>query len=242
MNCAWVPGLLVTCLLAGPAAAEDFIPYSVTAHPSQDGRCRSDTGKADLDRAEKACLAELSGIATRQAKTLRLKLQNGGTKVYSDKSEGCDNGTGACTKYKLTGYFAKDGLLLIEIDHYEGADWRLVWLASGQESKIVAPPHYSPDGKWLAAACWSDGPSGCDNGIDILPTIPDQTRHEWHYRVPDAEYLMFEFVGWDGNDKVNLTATFHAGGESGELKTTPASVERINGPWQLKLPDEYRPQ
>jgi hypothetical protein len=117
----------------------------------------------------------------------------------------------------------------------------LVRLNSGQEAKIVAPPHYSPEEKWLAAACWSDAPSGCDNGIDIVPTIPDQTRREWHYRVPDAEYLMFEFAGWDGDDRVNLTVTFHVGGEAGELKTMPASVERINGAWQLKLPSEYQP-
>ena len=239
--------LLAACLLASPVAAQEFpFPhYAVTAHPSQDGRCRGDPGKADLDRSEKACLAQLASIATRKPDTLRVKFQNGSSRTYRDKPRECEgaNAYSDCVRYQLTGYFAKHGLLLIEIDYYEGVEWMLVRLDSGQETKIVAPPHYSPDENWLASACWSDGPSSCENGIDIVPTMPDHTARDWHYRPPNEDYLLSEFVGWDGDNRVNLSMTFHAGGQAaGDLITMPAAVERVDGAWQLKLPREYQPR
>jgi hypothetical protein len=232
--------LVAISWLAGPAAAQDRPPYAVSDHPSQDGRCRGDTGAADLDRSEKACLQQLTGIATRQGKALRLKFPNGG-RVYKNRSAGCEQGNNAdnCVEYQLTGYFARHGILLIQVGYYEGVEWMLVRLNGGKEVKIVAPPYYSPHEKWLASACWSEGPSGCGNGIDIVPTTTDQTTREWHYRVPDSDYALYEFVGWDGDDRVKLNVTFHANGDSGALKTVPASVDRVGGAWQLKLPEEY---
>jgi hypothetical protein len=244
---ASILSLVVGCILTGPAAAQDvsFPPYAVTAHPSQDGRCQGDPGKADLDRSEKACLAQLASIATRKPDMLRLKFRNGSSKTYRDKPKECEGASAYsnCVKYQLTGYFAKHGLLLIEIDYYEGVEWMLVRFDSGREAKIVAPPYYSPGENWLVSACWSDGPSSCENGIDLVPTTPDQTVRDWHYRPPNDDYLLSEFVGWDGESRVNLTVTFHPGGQdSRDLKTMPASVELIDGAWQLKLPAEYQPR
>jgi len=238
-KCILVLSLLAASLLTGRAAAQDFPPYAMSKHPSQDGRCRSDTGAADLDRSEKACLAQLTGIATRQGNALRLKLQNGKSRIYRNRTKGCEQGTSAdCISYELTGYFAKHGLLLIQIGYYEGVEWMLVRLDNGRATKIVVPPYYSPHERWLASACWSEGPSGCENGIDIVPTISDETAREWHYRVPNGEYALYEFLGWDGDERVKLNVTFHIGG-SGDLTTLPASVDRVDGVWQLKLPEEY---
>jgi hypothetical protein len=238
-KCVLVLSLLAASLLAGRAAAQDAPAYAMSKHPSQDGRCRGDTGAADLDRSEKACLAQLTGIATRQGNALRVKLQNGKSRVYQNRTEGCEQGTSAdCIDYELTGYFAKHSLLLIQIGYYEGVEWMLVRLDNGKETKIVLPPFYSPHEKWLASACWSLGPSGCENGIDIVAAIPDQTAHEWHYRVPDDEDAFYEFVGWDGDERVKLNVTFNVGA-TGDQKTLPASVDLLNGVWQLKLPEDY---
>jgi hypothetical protein len=116
--------LIAACLLVRPAAAQNFIPYAQTAHPSQDGRCRGDPGKADTDRSEKACLAQLTGLATRQSNALRLKFRNGRSKVYKNQPKACEGADAysKCVKYQLTGYFEKHGLLLIEIDYHEGAE------------------------------------------------------------------------------------------------------------------------
>ena len=189
-------------------------------------------------------MAQLAGIATRQSNTLRLKFRNGSSKAYKSRPDACDKGSDGCIEYTLTGYFPKHGLLLIAIGYYEGAEWMLVRLDNGRETKIVAPPHYSPDEKWLASACWSDGPSGCENGIDIVPTVPDKTAREWHYRPPNDDYLLSEFVGWDGDSRVNLSMTFHghAQWQSDDMKTMPATVERTDGEWRLRLPREYQPR
>ncbi|MDU6835181.1 MAG: hypothetical protein E6417_34770, partial [Bradyrhizobium sp.] len=56
--------------------------------------------------------------------------------------------------------------------------------------------------------------------------------------VPDDDYTLYEFAGWDGDDRVKLVATFKVGAE---MKPFPASIERVNGAWQLKLPKQHRP-
>lgn len=225
-------------LLADPASAQQEIPrYAFSAHPSQNGRCRGDTGHGDKDRSESACLVELAGVATRQGDTLQIKLKNGSDKVYANRLAECTRGDDGCIEYKLTGYFPKHGLVLIQIGYYEGVEWMLVRLDSGRETKIVTPPHYSPHERWLVSACWSDGPAGCENGIDIVPTEPDRAGGEWHCRVYPTDYTLYEFVGWDGDAQVKLAVTFHVGDQ---LKTFPASVDLIAGRWRLKLPKEHR--
>jgi hypothetical protein len=237
MNSLFILLFVAVASLAGPAAAQEHPPYSFTDHPSQDGRCQGDTGVGDLDRSEKACLEQLTGVAAREGRTLRLTLGDGSSKVYADRREGCEATTGDCINYELAGYFPKHRMVLLQISYYEGAEWRLVRLDGGKEAKVVVPPHYSPRQKWLVAACSGDGPSGCDNGIDIVPTLPDRAASEWHYRPPDNGYELFEFAGWDGDARVKLTVTFHVGKE---LKTFPASVDLVDGKWRLKMPKEYQ--
>ena len=169
---------------------------------------------------------------------MRLTFQNGSGRVYASRSAGCDQGNSDdCISYELSGYFPKHGLLLIQIGYYEGVKWMLVRLDSGKETKMLVPPHYSPHEDWLVSVCWSEGPAGCGNGIDIVPTVANQAAREWHYRVPDNDYALYEFVGWHGEDRVKLAVTFRAGDN---FKTQPAPVDRIAGRWQLKLPKEYR--
>jgi hypothetical protein len=49
-----------------------------------------------------------------------------------------------CIKYQLAGYFPEHDLILIEVDYWEGASWLLVRADTGDDTAIVAPPHYSP--------------------------------------------------------------------------------------------------
>jgi len=228
---------LLTLLLPVGAAGAGDIPYAMSDHPSQDGRCEGDTGKADLDRSEKACLQQLKDVASRKGKLLRLKFRDGSRRNYINRpSEELKGREDDAIEYKLTGYFPKLDLVLLEIGYWEGAQWMLVRLDSGKETKLHAPPHLSPGQEWLFSVCSSDGPSGCGNGMDIVPAGPDPKRHEWHYLVPDNDYTLYEFEGWDGDNRVKLTATFDAGDG---LKPFPASLECVNGVWHLELPKAH---
>jgi hypothetical protein len=240
VNWVFVLPLVIVSLLVGPAMAQrELSANSFTALPSQDGRCRGDTGRGDKDRSEEACLQQLTGVVTRQGDSLRVTFQDGSSRVYADRSAGCDQGeSDDCVDYKISGYFPKHGLLLLMIGYYEGVEWMLVRLDRGKETKVRVPPHYSPRENWLVSVCWSEGPAGCGNGVDIVPTLGGQASSEWHYEVPDKEYALYEFVAWEGEDRVKLNVTFRDGG--GNFKTLPASVDRIAGRWRLKLPKEYR--
>ncbi len=126
----------------------------------------------------------------------------------------------------------------VEISYYEGAEYLLVQLRSGKETRIHAPPHYSPNEKWLVAVCGSLGLSGCGNGIDSVPAATDDPSGEWHYLVPDNESAIYAFAGWDGDDRVRLSLTFPV--SEFATKTVPASVVRVGGTWRLEVPQEYR--
>jgi hypothetical protein len=209
-------------------------PYSFSDHPSQDGRCIGDRGVGDLDRSEKACLEQIDKMAQRVGPGLQLKFRNGLTRVYVNEDAKCQsNEAKGCVKYQLTGYFPNHDLLLIEVDYWEGTSWLLVHADTGNVSKIVSPPHCWPSERWLVSVASSIGPSGPPDGIDFIPVASDASLKEWHYRVPDDDQWLYEFVGWDGDDRVKLLATSTG---TPPAKRVAASVERRNGTWHLRAP------
>ncbi|MGJ4883626.1 hypothetical protein ACQR06_20605 [Bradyrhizobium sp. HKCCYLRH1065] len=238
MQCIFVLLLVALATTIGPAAASADIPYAMSEHPSQDGRCKGDTGKADLDRDEQACLAQLNDVVRRNGKSLEITFKDGSTRSYvtrlPDDLPGHEDDS---VEYKLVSYFPEHELLLIEIGYWEGVQWMLLWLNRVIETKIHSPPHASPSRRWLFSVCSSEGPSGCGNGMEIVAAPFDLKLGGWSYLTPDDDYTFYEFDGWDGDDRVKLIATFKVGTE---MKPFPASVERSNGRWQLKLPKQHR--
>jgi hypothetical protein len=216
-------------VLTGAMAAV-AAPYSFSDHPSQDGRCTGDKGVGEIDRSEKACLAQIGGIARRVGPSLQLKFRNGKTKTYLNEEAKCQSDTAAgCVKYQLTGYFPEHNLVLIEVDYWEGVSWLLVRANTGESSAIVAPPHYSPDKRWLASVASSVGPSGPSDGMDVVPSMPEPSLKEWHYRIPDNGQWLYQFAGWEGNTRVNLVAS-----SLGEpQRNATASIERRNDEWHF---------
>jgi hypothetical protein len=222
--------ILVSCA----AAAADPSAHSLSDHPSRDGRCTGDNGVGDLDRSERSCLRQVGELAQRRGYELQLKFRNGATRVYIDEDAKChSDGAAGCVRYRLTGYFPEHDLLLIEVDRWEGGHWLLVHADTGKTSNIVAPPHYSPSKRWLVSVASSIGPAGPPNGIDIVPSSSDPAFAEWHYRVPDEDDRLYEFAGWDGDDRVKLTVT-SAGAQP---RQAVASVDWRAGAWHLLKPE-----
>ncbi|MCG2666144.1 hypothetical protein ACFPFP_04280 [Bradyrhizobium sp. GCM10023182] len=208
-------------------------PYSVSDHPSQDGRCMGDHGVGDIDRSEKACLEQVGELARRGGPGLQLKFRNGKTRIYLNEEAKCQaNDADGCIRYQLTGYFPEHDLVLIEVDYWEGVSWLLVRASTGDDAAIVAPPHYSPDKRWLASVASSVGPSGPPNGMDVVPSTSNPSLKEWHYRAPDEEQWLYEFEGWKGNTRVELLAS----SLNAPDRKVSGFIERRNAQWHLRGP------
>lgn len=223
---------ILTVIISSTAALADPLNPLLPNHASQDGRCLGDNGVSDLDRSEQACLDQVGELAQRRGPRLQLNFRNGLKRTYFNEEAKCAApNTEGCVKYRLTGYFPEHDLLLVEVGHWEDGNWLLVRADTGRTSKIVAPPHFSPSKRWLVSVASSLGPSGPPNGIDILPAAPDPSLKEWHYRVPDRDDWLYEFVNWDGDDHVNLVVTTGA-----SATQRSASVDWRNGGWHLIKP------
>jgi hypothetical protein len=182
---------------------------------------------------EKACIVKTNSLATHRGAELTLKLSNGTAKVYKDNQSkaACEGGPyESCKTYMLYDFFPEHGLFLVNVAYNESNEWILVRQRDGREVQVVAPPGYSPNRKWLASVYWTDGPDDRNNGIDIVPANLNATDLAFHYRP--KEYELWEYVGWDKDDRLLLKVTWHAGGDS-KLVTWPAEVVRVNGTWQL---------
>lgn len=188
---------------------------------------------------EKACIPKTGALATRRGGELRLTLGNGAVKLYKDNQnkKACAKGPyESCKSYMLYDYFPGPRFFLVHVLYYESDEWILVRQQDGKEEGIVAPPRYSPSKKWLASVFWTEGPSDGNNGIDIVPANGDSTEAAFHYRPKD--YELWEFVGWEGDDRLLVKVTSHAGSDP-DFVTKPAEVVRVNGKWQLnRLPPE----
>jgi hypothetical protein len=132
-------------------------------------------------------------------------------------------------KYQLTGYFPEHSIILIEVDYWEGVSWLLVWTNTGESAAIVAPPHYSPDKRWLASVASAMGPSGPPNGMDIVASKRAPAVKEWHYRIPDDGKWLYEFAGWDGDNRVKLLAS----SLKAPQRNATTSIDRRKNEWHF---------
>jgi hypothetical protein len=221
----------IIALLAMDARSLADVPYSFSDRPSQDGRCIGDHGVGEVDRSEEACLAQIGETAQRIGSGLQLKFKNGNTRVYLNEETKCQASEAeGCVKYKLTGYFPEHDLMLIEVGYWEGVSWRLVRADTGNSIEIVAPPHYSPDRRWLASVASSEGPAGPPNGMDLIPTSSDPSLKEWHYRTPVDGQWLYSFAGWEGSTRVKLLAS----SLRAPHRSIPTTIERNKSGWYLR--------
>jgi hypothetical protein len=182
---------------------------------------------------EKQCILRAKPFALRRGGELRLIFGNGTTRAYRDiqSSKACEQGPyESCKRYVLYDFFPEHELFVVNIGYNESQEWRLVRQLDGREEAVVAPPRYSPSKKWLASVNWSDGDDG-NNGLDIVSSKFNAADRSFHYRP--KEYELWEFVSWDGDDRLSLSVTWRIDDKS-ELVTWPAEVVRMNGEWQLK--------
>lgn len=208
--------------------------------PPQDGICEHPSSKGAGEvypytaAYEKRCILRTNSSAVRRGDGLQLAFRNGTVRVYRNNwtKNACELGPYEnCKLYTLYDYFPNHELFLVNSTYSESNEWLLIRRMNGKEEKIVAPPRYSPTKKWLASVYWTEGTDDGNNGMDIVSTNPAQ--RSFHYR-PKTEYELWEFVRWDGDDRLVLTVTWRVG-DNPELVTWPAEVIRAKGEWQLNM-------
>ena len=100
---------------------------------------------------------------------------------FKDKAD-CERNPDKCELYSLYDYFPKDRLFLVHVQGYESGAWLLIGQRNGRKQRVVAPPGYSPDKRWLASVYATEGPDDANNGFDILPADLNANEPAIHYR------------------------------------------------------------
>jgi hypothetical protein len=178
---------------------------------------------------ERACIMQTAGSVVRGGAGLRLRLDHGKSRLFKDKAD-CERNPDTCELYSLYDYFPEGRLFLVHDQGYESDAWFLISRRDGRQQRVVAPPGYSPNKRWLASVYATDGTDDANNGFDILPADLNANGPAIHYR-PTA-YEIWEFVRWDGDDRLLLNVTVRDD-SSPALVKRPAEVTLVNGKWVL---------
>lgn len=203
--------------------------------PSSKQPSPTSSARADVlcDKDEAKCLRQLASVAKREGNHLRLTLANGQTKTFTTTQAACKaNVYEKCLIYRLAGYFAQHRQFVVDVGFLlEGGTTFLVSHRTGNHIRLDAAPHYSPTGKRLAAVSATE--SEGENSIEIL-TATDPPKREWRYTVPKDEYALYEFVRWDGDERLEMAVTTRIGGKF--HKSLPVEAIRAPNGWTLTSP------
>jgi hypothetical protein len=198
--------------------------------------CRSDNEKEnqDLFQLERTCLAQLRGLAAREGDVLRLTLENGKAKIFTDASRACqDHDASKCLLYRLAAYYPIPKLFVIDWLAYESSRALIVSRRTGATTTLDVRPHLSPSGKRLVAAAAIEA-WDVDHEIVVYSVQNGSLALEWSYKA--QEYEMWNFVSWDGDDCIKLEVTLRTVDRGGNraLATQSAELRRTSSGWVLK--------
>lgn len=191
--------MLAALLPAGEPAAKDVRPVDAV-------RCEK-----EID-----CLAGLKGLVSRKGDALRLALENGKTKVIKGNREACaDSDAEKCLVFDLRAYLPSLDVYVIGVGLWEDDGALVVSTRTGKELYLEALPEFSPSGRWFVSVSNSEmGDRTYDVGI--WSTNPDKPKQEFRYDYRDPPYSPdeyryehWEFVAWDGDDRIKLKVTFN---------------------------------
>ena len=209
---------------AAPALAQSAPP---TSSVKVDVSCGRDE--------EAECLKQLAGMARRDGDHLRLMLANGQARTLTTTRQACDADIyEKCLIYRLEGYFARHRQFLVKVGFlFHGGTTLLVSRRTGRDVRLDETPHYSPSGKRLAAVSASESQDHGENSIEIW-TASDPPRSEWRHEVPEGEYALYKFIGWDGEERLKMTVTTRIGGQLHD--SLPVEAVRTRDGWKLMPP------
>jgi hypothetical protein len=187
----------------------------------------------DLHCSEDDCLRQLRGLARRDGDHLHLTLTNGTTRTFTTTTDTCEAGIyEKCLQYRLIGYYARHGHFLVDVAFLNhGGVTFLVSRRNGEHISLDGVPHFSPGGTRIAAVSASESADHGANSIEIWSTATHTPQSEWRYEVPDGEYSLYKFAGWDGDDRLKMTVATRIGEEFHDA--VPVEAVRTPAGWRL---------
>jgi hypothetical protein len=220
--------VLGAALLATPAFAQQR-EGTAQVHRRSD----NDKENQDLIQLERACHAQMRGLASRDGDVLKLTLENGKAKTFTDESRACrQHDAGNCLQYRLAAYYPIPKLFVIDWLAYESSRVLVVTRRTGASATLDVRPHLSPSGKRLVAAAAIEA-WDVDNEIVIYSVQNGSLVLEWSYKA--QEYEMWDYISWDGDDRIKLKVTLWSvdGGGNHALVKQSAELQRTNSGWVL---------
>ena len=221
--------LIGLALAAGTAIAQKRkLPESATCELSTTPQ------KPAWEQTETYCLKVLEGLVVRKGGALRLILENGATKAFSDVTDGCDEYVfEKCAFFRLHEYSRVANSFSVRVSYLECGNFIVVDRRSGKEILLYEMPIFSPKGTWFVSVNASEA---CDrpDDIGIWSSAVSPPKPEWQYAHPHGRYESWEFIGWDGETTIKLRATVFDG--NGLPKTFDTEAVYTTDGWELDRP------
>jgi len=228
----------VTALAALAALARGLVAEPALAQqrqPTEEVHCLKEESKSeDSIQAERRCLQRLTGLASRRGDALRLTLEDGSFKTFVDNKRACAEGDAEkCLLYRVAAYYPLQKLFVIELAAYESFSVLVISRRTGTVTMVDEHPHLSPGGKRLVAAAAIEA-WDIDHEIVVYSVQNGSLALEWSYKA--QEYEMWNFVSWDGDDRIKLEVTLWTVDQAGNRALVPQSAElrRTSPGWVLK--------
>jgi hypothetical protein len=111
--------------------------------------CSPSAGTQTANGAEAPVLATMAERASRDGKTLKLRLDHGRTLKIVDCDEAC--AVDDYRVHRLVTYWPQYRYYVLSIGYYEGQGGFLIDEANGEVISVVAPPVLSPSGRYAIA-------------------------------------------------------------------------------------------
>lgn len=201
--------------------------------------CVEDADKDDAGRAadEAACIALTEGAVRRDGDKLVIRRANGEEIAFDSNPAACAaDEAEACHVVSLHAYDAARGFALVEEGFYEAMAMNLIDLRTGAKLDLMARPEFSPSGDQLVSVI-ADLMNDPDQEILVYDLKAEPFRRTFEakrgtaakFAKKNKDVALFEFAGWDGEDRVRLKIV-----NDEQAQTGGAQLDRIKGKWTLK--------
>lgn len=151
-----------------------------------------------------------------------LTVERGAPLRFEDGDDPCQ-GFDNCHFHRFSGHFPQLGLSAIHVGEWESETWIVVDHKRGRRSVLAARPHVSPAGTAIAGVSASETQW---NGIEIWSVTPAGLARV--LRFAPFQYSRYQFVGWDGENRVRLEATMASPDKF------QAELVREEGGWRVR--------